>query len=162
MNRRAAAAERCASEAGPESAGVQEHAAGAIIAENSRPSPSGLAPANDAGGAGVAVVDLAPDGPGSGPRWGMQSEELNATLLTWPAGHEIAAHVNDEREVMLVMLAGCARVLVDGVEHHLSGDQLLVIPRGCVRAIVAGPTGVRYLSTHRRRGPLVPTARSDR
>jgi quercetin dioxygenase-like cupin family protein len=92
----------------------------------------------------------------------MQSDELNATLLTWPAGHEIATHVNDEREVMLVVLGGSARVTVDGVAHDLSAEQLLLVPRGCARAITAGPDGVRYLSTHLRRGPLLPTARDVR
>ena len=133
-----------------------EHAAGAIVALN-----RGLAPGTPASGGatGPAVADLAPATPGSGPRWGMQSDELNATLLTWPAGHEIAAHVNDDREVMLVVLEGSACVTVDGTEHQLAGDQLLLIPRGSERAISAGPGGVRYLSTHRRRGPLLPTAR---
>jgi quercetin dioxygenase-like cupin family protein/formiminotetrahydrofolate cyclodeaminase len=132
-------------------------AAGAIVALN-----RGLDPAAAAAGAQaeLAVADLAPATPGSGPRWGMQSDELNATLLTWPAGHELAAHVNDELEVMLVVLAGSACVTVDGADHHLSADQLLLIPRGCVRAVVAGPDGVRYLSTHRRRGPLLPAPRA--
>jgi len=109
-----------------------------------------------------AVVDLAPREPGSGPRWGMQSEELNATLLTWPAGHEIAEHVNDEREVMLVVLAGSARVTVDGVAHDVSAEQLLLVPRGSARAIAVGPDGVRYLSAHVRRGPLLPAERVAR
>ena len=108
----------------------------------------------------LAVADLAPREAGSGPRWGMQSEELNATLLTWPAGHEIASHVNDEREVMLVVLAGSARVTVDGVAHEVAEQQLLLIPRGSARAIAVGPEGVRYLSAHVRRGPLLPAPRS--
>jgi formiminotetrahydrofolate cyclodeaminase len=129
-------------------------AAGAIIAVNGAGQVERVA----ASDAELVVADLAPGVPGSGPRWGMQSDELNATLLTWPAGHEIAAHVNDELEVMLVVLAGSARVTVNGTEHCLSADQLLLIPRGCVRAVTAGSDGVRYLSTHRRRGPLLPAA----
>jgi quercetin dioxygenase-like cupin family protein len=92
----------------------------------------------------------------------MQSEELNATLLAWPAGHEIAEHINTERDVLMVVLEGSARVSVDDVDHLLATDQLLLIPRGSARAMSAGPRGVRYLSTHRRRGPLLPTARATR
>ena len=74
------------------------------------------APAGEGGA--VAAVDLAHAGHGSGPRWGMQSEELNATLLAWPAGHEIAEHVNTERDVLMVVLEGSVRVSVDDVGHH--------------------------------------------
>jgi quercetin dioxygenase-like cupin family protein len=134
-------------------------ASAAIIACNGRPEPN--APYGTATAEPV-VADLAPPTPGSGPRWGLQSDELNATLLTWPAGHEIAAHVNDEREVMLVVLAGSVHIAVDGRRHELSADQLLLLPRGCTRAITAGPEGVRYLSAHVRRGPLLPRARPAR
>ena len=54
-------------------------AASAIIEINGGP---GDAEPAVAGEAAAEVVDLAPSEPGSGPRWGMQSEELNATLLT--------------------------------------------------------------------------------
>jgi quercetin dioxygenase-like cupin family protein len=116
----------------------------------------------DADGGSVSAeptVDLASAGSGSGPRWGMQSEELNATLLAWPPGHEVPEHTNHEREVMLIVLEGSARVAVDGVEHQVAADQLLLIPRGCVRSIRAGPGAVRYLSIHLRRDPLMPAAR---
>ena len=94
---------------------------------------------------------------GAGPQWGMQSDELNATLLDWPPGGGIAAHVNDERDVLIVVLRGSASVSLAGEEHQLAGGELLLAPRGSRRAITAGPDGVRYLSIHRRRDPLVPT-----
>ncbi len=118
---------------------------------------------------GPAVADLAPATPGSGPRWGMQSDELNATLLTWPAGHEIAAHVNDEREVMLVVLEGSACVTVDGAEHELAADQLLLIPRGCAarhqrragrRALPLDPPPPRPAAPDRARDDARRAARS--
>jgi hypothetical protein len=37
---------------------------------------------------------------GRGPIWGDATEELNVTLLAWPAGEGPAAHVNDERDVV--------------------------------------------------------------
>jgi hypothetical protein len=78
---------------------------------------------------------------GTGPLWGITSSDLNATLLVWPAGHEVAEHTNNE-------------ALIDGQQHSLSPGHALLIPKGSSRAIEAGATGVRYLSVHRRRGPL--------
>jgi quercetin dioxygenase-like cupin family protein len=104
-------------------------------------------------------VDLAGLAGGSGPLWGMQSDDLNATLLAWPSGGGVAEHTNDQLEVIMVVIEGSALVTVGGVEHPLATGQLLRIPRGRARAIAAGPRGVRYLSVHRRRGPLLPTSR---
>ena len=101
----------------------------------------------------MAPVDLL--GPeGTGPLWGTASEDLNATLLVWPAGHVVAEHVNAELDVLLVALQGSAAVTVDGREHALRADHALLVPKGAARTIRAGAGGVRYLSVHRRRGPL--------
>jgi hypothetical protein len=50
---------------------------------------------------------------GTGPLWGMASSDLNATLLAWPAGHELEEHANPERDVLLVVLEGGGRVRID-------------------------------------------------
>lgn len=108
----------------------------------------------------TAVVDLL--GPsGTGPLWGVASHELNATLLAWPPGHALAEHTNSELEVLMVVLEGGGVAVVDGQEHALTPGSLLLIGRGCSRAVRAGPDGLRYLSVHRRRGPLQLAARPD-
>ncbi len=104
------------------------------------------------------IIDLAGLRDGSGPLWGMQSDELNATLLAWPPGGGVGEHVNDELEVVMVVLSGSASVTLDGRERRLAAEQLLVLPRGARRAVKAGPGGVRYLSIHRRRAPLLPSS----
>ena len=102
---------------------------------------------------GREVVDLL--GPqGSGPLWGMASSDLNATLLAWPAGHELPEHENAERDVLLIVLEGVGDVWVDGLEHALSPGQALLIPKGSSRRIRAGADGIRYLSVHLRRQGL--------
>ncbi len=98
-------------------------------------------------------VDLGA-GTGSGPLWGMAGEDLNATLLAWKAGHEIAEHVNAELDVLLVVVAGAVTVTIDDVPHELLAPAALLIEHGARRAIRAGADGTRYLSVHRRRGPL--------
>jgi quercetin dioxygenase-like cupin family protein len=105
------------------------------------------------------VVDLARPVSGRGPQGGMQSVELNATLLAWPPGEGFAEHRNSERDVLLVVLDGTAVVRLDDTDHQLGDHQLLLLPRGSLRALTAGDNGVRYLSIHRRRDPLLPRAR---
>jgi hemerythrin-like domain-containing protein/quercetin dioxygenase-like cupin family protein len=91
---------------------------------------------------------------GSGPVWGAESEELNATLLYWQAGEGPTEHVNVERDVLVVVLAGSVIVSTDEDEHELAAGEATIIGKGRRRKISAGPEGVRYLSVHRRRPPL--------
>ena len=91
---------------------------------------------------------------GTGPVWGIAAEDLNATLLAWPGGHVVAEHVNAELDVLVVVLEGSAAVTVGGREHTLRAGHALLVPKGEQRSIRAGSDGVRYLSVHRRRGPL--------
>ena len=99
------------------------------------------------------VVDLlAADG--RGPVWGTATDDLNATVLVWPAGEGPSEHVNTERDVVLVVLEGSATVTIEGVTHEVPSGAALVIDKGRARSIAAGPNGVRYLTVHRRRPPL--------
>lgn len=91
---------------------------------------------------------------GSGPLWGTETEDLNATLLAWPVGDGPDEHVNSECDVILVVLAGAATVTIDGEPRLVRAGEALIVEKGRMRAISAGPDGIRYLSVHRRRAPL--------
>ena len=91
---------------------------------------------------------------GRGPAWGTASEELNATLLVWRAAEGQPEHVNESRDVAVVVLAGSGTLFVDGTEHVLTAGTLAIVPRGATRRIVAGQDGLRCLTVHRRRGGL--------
>jgi len=91
---------------------------------------------------------------GEGPVWGTASEDLNATLLAWQPGDGVAEHVNDERDVLIIVTGGSGVATVDGREHVLRATHLLLIAKHARRRIVAGADGLRYLSVHLRRGPL--------
>lgn len=91
---------------------------------------------------------------GTGPLWGTETEDLNTTLLAWPAGAGPAEHVNPERDVLLVVLAGSATVTIDGETALVDTGQAITIEKGSTRRITAGREGVRYLSVHVRRLPL--------
>ena len=101
----------------------------------------------------IALADTHALG-GGGPVWGTESEELNATLLEWRAGEGPAEHVNDERDVLVVVLAGSAIVRTEDDESELTAGETTIIAKGRRRKINAGRHGVRYLSVHRRRPPL--------
>jgi len=89
-----------------------------------------------------------------GPVWGAESADLNATLLEWRPGGGPAEHVNDQLDVLYVVLAGSATLTVDGEVRELGTGEATIVEKGAGRALVAGPTGVRYLTAHRRRGGL--------
>ncbi|MGH2935848.1 MAG: cupin domain-containing protein [Gaiellaceae bacterium] len=89
-----------------------------------------------------------------GPVWGAASEELNATILVWPAGEGPAEHVNDARDVLYVVIEGSARLTVDGDAQELVAGEAIIVDKGAMRALVAGPDGVRYATAHLRRGGL--------
>jgi uncharacterized cupin superfamily protein len=107
------------------------------------------------------VVDLLAR-EGTGPLWGMARGDLNATLLAWPPGHEVAEHTTGELDVLLIVLEGSGVAKVDEHEHALVPGSALLVEKGSSRAIRAGADGLRYLSVHRRRGPLQVVGLPDR
>lgn len=106
------------------------------------------------------AVDLLAVAPGTGPLWGLASTDLNATLLAWPPDHVVAEHVNAELDVLVIALSGHGTVVMDGQPHDLPTGSAILLPRGTRRRIEAGHAGLRYLSVHRRRGPLQIEARA--
>jgi mannose-6-phosphate isomerase-like protein (cupin superfamily) len=89
-----------------------------------------------------------------GPAWGAASDDLNATLLVWGPGEGPPEHVNEERDVLLVVVAGSVTVEVDVETSEVGLGEALIIAKGRRRKVTAGPNGVRYVSVHRRRPPL--------
>jgi quercetin dioxygenase-like cupin family protein len=94
-----------------------------------------------------------------GPVWGTESEDLNATILEWAAGEGTPEHVNAERDVAVVVLAGSGELRLDEETLALAAGEVTVIPKGTRRRIEAGPDGIRYATVHRRREGLQIAAR---
>ena len=90
----------------------------------------------------------------SGAVWAHAGAQLNATLLSWPAGHTVASHVNEEREVLLIGVGGEGVVVIDGIERSLCAGVAIIVPQGSQRTIVAGSGGFSYVSIHGAREPL--------
>ena len=73
-----------------------------------------------------------------GPVWGAASEDLNATILVWPAGEGPAEHVNESRDVLYVVVEGRATLTVVGETQELHAGAAAIVPKGARRALVAG------------------------
>jgi quercetin dioxygenase-like cupin family protein len=92
---------------------------------------------------------------GDGVQWTLgPSGDLNANVVHLDAGHGVGAHVNDEVDVLLVVLAGSGTATVDGSVILLAPGVVVHLPRGSRRRVDAGDEGLRHLTVHRRRGPL--------
>ena len=87
--------------------------------------------------------------PPRGPIWGAESDELNATILDWPPGDGPGETVA-QLDVVYVVLAGS--IVLNGTE--LRAGEAEIVPKDVRRSVVAGASGARYLTAHRRRGLL--------
>lgn len=106
---------------------------------------------------GGASADLAPllDAAGDGVHWTLDpSDDLNANLVRLEPGHVMAEHVNDEVDVLLVVLAGGGRAVVDASTVALRPHVVTHLAKGARRSVHAGSAGLAYLTVHRRRGGL--------
>lgn len=108
----------------------------------------------------IPFAALAEQAAGSGPIWGHESADLDITLLSWRAGAEIAAHVNDDVDVLLIGVAGTGDVSVGDETIRLEPGRALLIPKGAARSFRCGSARWSYLSVHRRRRGLWPTVGS--
>lgn len=109
----------------------------------------------------VDLADISGQATASGPQWGWESTDLNLTLLTWTGQQEIAPHVNDEVDVVLIGMGGVGEVLVDEAVYRLTPGQAVLIAKGARRSMrcLDGPWS--YLSVHRRRRGLWPSVRGE-
>lgn len=113
---------------------------------------SGGAPDRAPQAADLAEIAALQGGPGV--RWHLPPDgDLNANLVSFPAGGGVAEHRNEALDVLVVGIAGSGEVVVDGRAHPLRPACAVLVPRGALRATRAGPGGLSYLTVHRRRTP---------
>jgi quercetin dioxygenase-like cupin family protein len=104
----------------------------------------------------VTAAEVLARVPGPGPVWTHSSADLNINLLSFDQGQGVPAHVNDEVDVLLVVVAGEGVLQLDGTAHPVRAGQVCLIPKGVERAIRSAGGPFAYLSCHRRRGGLMP------
>lgn len=101
------------------------------------------------------AVDLSQrtlDGP-DGVVWGLDSPQLNANLVKLDPGHQIGEHHYATVDVLIIVQSGDGVIVIDGVDHVVHADSVLLIPRGINRSIHATRRLV-YYSIHMRRPGL--------
>lgn len=93
---------------------------------------------------------------GSGPQWGHESEQLNATVLSWERGRGLEKQVNTELDTIIVVVEGEGEAIVADKTIALREGVVLPIPRGVERAITSTSERLTYVSIHQRRRGLMP------
>ncbi|MFE5603609.1 hypothetical protein ACFQ8O_31015 [Streptomyces coelicoflavus] len=98
------------------------------------------------------LVSLGSDAP-AGALWKLAEpgRQLDANVVRLPAGGRVDTHTEPDLDVLLLVLAGEARLDAADGGHALRAGALTWLPHGSTRAVVAGPDGVTYLTAHRRR-----------
>ena len=113
--------------------------------------------------AAAQVIDLAALATAAGANkaagaiWSLVSTDLNLNLLHFEEGDGVAAHINNEVDVIGLVIAGEGTLDLDGRQEHVQPGQLFFVPKGVRRAITARSSDFAYLSCHRRRAGLMPT-----
>lgn len=105
----------------------------------------------------IDLSELAQAGAEQGVVWARETEDLDVNVVAFPAGRGVGAHVNDEVDVLLMVVAGSGVVEIEGRPHHLSPGVMVLIPRGTRRALRSSAERLVYVTCHRRRPRLRPT-----
>jgi mannose-6-phosphate isomerase-like protein (cupin superfamily) len=92
----------------------------------------------------------------SGPQWGAESDDLNATVLSWEEGRGVAWSVNNELDVVMVVLDGEGEARIEDEVVQLKAGVALLIPKGAQRSVIASSQWLTYMNVHRRRPGLMP------
>lgn len=113
---------------------------------------------------GPVVIDLGSARTGSGGAvWSLpHGGDLDANLVRLDPGAGIGAHVNNDVDVLVFVQSGSGQLMIDDAVEPLGPDYVALIPKGVSRSITAAPSGITYLSVHRRRSPLGITGPAER
>lgn len=102
--------------------------------------------------AGKADLPAAGDGR-SGAVWRLDpvARQLDANLVRLPPGTRGAAHVEPDLDVLVCVVVGSGELAIGGERQPLEPGCVAWLPHGMERAVSAGPDGLAYVTTHRRR-----------
>jgi mannose-6-phosphate isomerase-like protein (cupin superfamily) len=97
----------------------------------------------------IDLTELARSGHG-GTAWREQSDDLAATLTVLDRGVGLSAHIDYERDLLLVGVMGEGAVTIDGRISFLWPGAALLIPKGTRRSIQPSTGRFAYLACVRR------------
>jgi uncharacterized protein (DUF2249 family) len=92
-----------------------------------------------------------------GAVWTLPARErdLDANIIALPPGGTIESHAGPDLDVLIHVLAGSGELVTEVHTIPLDTGAMVWLPRRSLRRFVAGPTGLRYFTVHRRRTALV-------
>ncbi len=102
------------------------------------------------------LLDLVHAGTASGVQWSAETDDLDCNFVSWEGGEVIAAHVNAEVDVFIVILSGGGRLSVNEAWTELLPGTASLVPKNASRSIAAGDNGIAYITVHKRRRRLMP------
>lgn len=111
---------------------------------------------------GDARALLAEQGAG-GVLWRLaeSGRQLDANLVHLAADATVGAHAEPDLDVLLFVVSGTGTLTGTEGVLALTGGALTWLPRGSVRSLAAGPTGLSYLTVHGRRPGMQIRSRPD-
>lgn len=120
--------------------------------DNDSPAPAAGAPLPRVLCDTAELLSLGADAPG-GALWKLAEpgRQLDANVVRLPAAGRVDTHTEPDLDVLLLVLDGEAVLVRTDGECPLRAGVLTWLPHGSTRAVVAGPSGVTYLTVHRRR-----------
>ncbi|WP_445189148.1 cupin domain-containing protein [Pseudonocardia sp. Cha107L01] len=80
--------------------------------------------------------------------------QLDANLVSLPAGRVIDTHTECDLDVLVIVIAGTGMLTTDNGLVPLTVGELVWLPRGCTRSLAAGTHGLSYLTVHQRRAGM--------
>lgn len=97
------------------------------------------------------IVDNRAASTGVAWRLAEAGRQLDANVLNLRAGTRIDPHAEPDLDVLVVVIAGSGTLTTDSGPLPLTPGSVVWLPHGSARALDAGPDGLSYLTTHRRR-----------
>jgi mannose-6-phosphate isomerase-like protein (cupin superfamily) len=88
--------------------------------------------------------------------WSTETEDLDATLLSWDDGGGVAPHVNSEVDVVMIVLSGSGLIRVGEEQQNLEPGAIIVIPKSVEREVRCTSGRLTYLNVHKRRRKMQP------
>ncbi|GAB2750982.1 hypothetical protein GCM10027174_27100 [Salinifilum aidingensis] len=111
----------------------------------------------------VEVVQPDSTSGSGGVLWRLQrsDRQLDANVVHLPPQEHVDWHVEHQRDVLVVVLAGAGTVRTDAGGAPLATGAVVWLPRGTRRSLAAGPRGMSYATAHQRRPGLQIRSRTD-
>lgn len=93
----------------------------------------------------------------SGAVWKLEvrDRDLDSNIIAIPPDGVIDAHAGPDLDVLIHVLGGSGTLTSERGTLSLEPGVLVWLPRRSMRQLSAGPSGLRYLTVHRRRQALV-------